>query len=99
MLLMCSSISFNMEKKVTLVKRKQCIIFENENSPPLQEGILYSCRAVAVAIPISVTMKAQVVTLSGSHIMLPFLRKDIGESLELNRRGVEFQEKDKQKCM
>lgn len=96
---MCSSISFNVEKKVILVKRKQCIIFENENSPGLQEGVLYSCRAVAVAIPISMAMKAQVVTLSGSHIMLPFLRKDIWESLEFNRRGAEFQEKDNQECM
>lgn len=102
MLLMCSSISFNMGKKVKLVKTKWCITFEKltvENSPALQEGVLYSCRAAAVAIPTSVTMTAQVATLSGSHTTLPFLRKDIQESLEFNTREAEFQEKDKQECM
>lgn len=90
------------KSKIGQNKTKWCIIREKltlENSPALQEGVLYSCRAIAVAIPVSMTMKVQVVTLSGSHIMLPFLRKDTQESLEFNRRGAEFQEKDKQECM
>lgn len=93
-----------MGKKVKLVKTKQkwCIIFEkltSENSPALQEGVLYSYRAIAVAIPVPMTMKAQVVTLSGSHVTLPFLKKDTHESLEFNSKGAELQETDKQECM
>lgn len=37
------------------------------NSPALQKGVLYSYRAVAVTIPDSVTMKAQVGTPAGSY--------------------------------
>lgn len=92
-----------MGKKVKLVKTKQkwCIVFEkltSENSPALQEGVLYSYRAIAVAILVPMTMKA-LVTLSGSHVTLPFLKKDTHESLEFNSRGAEFQETDKEECM
>lgn len=57
-----------------LVKTKHCIVSEKlifESSPALQKGVLYSCRAVAVAIPVSVTMKAQVSTPAGSYGTFP----------------------------
>lgn len=47
-------------------RTKWCIAFEKltcENSPALQEGIPCPCRAVAVAFPVSMTMKVQVVTV------------------------------------
>lgn len=62
-----------------------------ENSPALHKGVLYSFRAVAVAIPVSVTMKAQVGTLPGSYVTFP--KKNTRESLKLNTKEAEFQEK------
>lgn len=41
------------------------------NSPALHKGVLYFCRAVVVAIPVSVTMKAQVGTPTGSYVTFP----------------------------
>lgn len=41
------------------------------NSPALHKGVLYFCRAVVVAIPVSVTMKAQVGTPARSYVTFP----------------------------
>lgn len=79
--------------KCSIVSEK--LIFEN--SPALHKGVLYSRRAVAVAIPVSVTMKAQVGTLSGSYVTFP--KKNTRESLKLNTKEAEFQERVTQQCM
>lgn len=84
------------KNQTRLVKTKRCIVSEKlifENSPALHKGVLYSCRAVAVPIPVSVTMKAQVGTPAGSYVTLA--KKNTRESLKFNTMEAEFQEKVK----
>lgn len=61
-----------------------------ENSPALQEVVLYSC------IFVYMTRKAEIVTLSGikSYNVTFSQKKDTWDSLEFNRRGAEVQESE-----
>lgn len=62
------------KKKIGQNKTKCCIVSDKlifVNSPALHKGVLYSCRAVVVAIPVSVTIKAQIGTPAGSYVTFP----------------------------
>lgn len=67
-------LQYGEKSKIGQNRTKWCIFekLTSENSPVSQGGVFNSCSTAVVGIPVSMTVQAQVVILSGSHIMLRF---------------------------